>query len=193
MPVSAMEMSVGDEIMQIKLKIALVAAGFALASLPALAVDMPPDGTKNFSAPGDAPSYFTNETVPEPARVNHPETFDSQDEGIAPAAAEVGAAAPVRTEIGGFRRHAFAHRSAKHAAGGAKGHGGSTHVARTTSSSASRTAALRSNPRHANAATRSTSSAGSTGRTNTTKHARAGTRQHAALSVPPAMVRSSPA
>ncbi len=62
-------MTPGGEIMQIKLKIALAAAGFALATIPAFAVEMPTDGSKNFSTPADAPSYFSNEAVPEPARV----------------------------------------------------------------------------------------------------------------------------
>jgi hypothetical protein len=61
--------------MQIKLTIALVAATFALASYPAFAADMPVDGTKNFTAPGDAPSYFTNETAPASARVANQATF----------------------------------------------------------------------------------------------------------------------
>ncbi len=69
--------------MQIKLKIALVAAAFALVSFPAFAVDMPPDGTKNFNAPSDAPSYFSDETVPESARVNHQATFE-QPRGAGP-------------------------------------------------------------------------------------------------------------
>ncbi len=50
--------------MQIKLKIALAAIGFALATIPAFAVEMPTDGSKNFSTPVDAPSYFANEAVP---------------------------------------------------------------------------------------------------------------------------------
>ena len=61
--------------MQIKLKIALAVAGFALATIPAFAVEMPTDGSKNFSTPADAPSYFTNEAVPEPARVDHAADF----------------------------------------------------------------------------------------------------------------------
>ena len=69
-------LGVGGEIMQTRLKIALAAGGFALATIPAFAVEMPTDGSKNFSPPTDAPSYFTNETVPESARV------DRADAGI---------------------------------------------------------------------------------------------------------------
>src|SRR5215475_7742559 len=69
--------------MQIKVTIALVAAAFALASYPAFGADMPVDGTKNFTAPGGAPSYFANETVPASARVANQATF-TDDEVMAP-------------------------------------------------------------------------------------------------------------
>jgi len=69
----------GDDIMQIKLTIALVAAVFALTGSLAFAADMPADGTKNFTAPGDAPSYFANETVPASARVANQAAF-TEDE-----------------------------------------------------------------------------------------------------------------
>ena len=82
--------------MQNKLTIALVAATFALASYPAFAADMPVDGTKNFTAPGDAPSYFTNETAPASARVANQATF-TEDEVPAP---EVGQPATDRGGIG---------------------------------------------------------------------------------------------
>ena len=47
--------------MPVKLTKIWFAAMVALASLPALAADMPGSGTKNFIPGGDAPSYFTNE------------------------------------------------------------------------------------------------------------------------------------
>ena len=65
--------------MQIGLKIALAAAGFALATVPTFAVEMPTDGSKNFSPPADAPGYFANEAVPESARVANPATFTDED------------------------------------------------------------------------------------------------------------------
>jgi hypothetical protein len=70
--------------MQIKLKIALAAACFALGTIPAFAGEMPTDGSKNFSTPSDAPSYFTNETVPESARVDHATPFTSEDVAAVP-------------------------------------------------------------------------------------------------------------
>ena len=79
--------------MQTRLKIALAAAGFALATIPAFAAEMPTDGSKNFSPPSDAPSYFANETVPESARVDRAAAFDKEDAGIAATATPTAASA----------------------------------------------------------------------------------------------------
>ena len=152
--------------MQFKLKIALVAAGFALASFPAFAFDLPPDGTKNFSAPSEAPSYFSNETIPESDRVNHQATFDSQEVQESPSAPEVSQGATETEWRGG---HAY--RFARHAHGRYYGHAGSTHFARATSSGATN-AARQGYPASHGA------------RIYTPKHARVSTRQHAATKVP---------
>ncbi len=117
--------------MQIKLTIVFVIAAFALASFPAVAADMPADGTKNFSAPSDTPSYFTNEAVPESARVDHPVPFTSEDVAAAP---EVGPAYPSESEPGRHGKHAYAHKYSKHASGRSKGHGDSAHYGKATSS-----------------------------------------------------------
>src|SRR5438093_924809 len=104
--------------MQIKLTIALVAAAFALASYPVFAADMPVDGTKNFTAPGDAPSYFANETVPASARVANQATFTEVDDTTA-------SEEPVGTDR--VSKRASARKSTKHASGKSKGSGGSAH------------------------------------------------------------------
>ena len=152
--------------MQMKLKTALVAAGFALASYPAFAFDMPPDGTKNFSAPSDAPAYFANETVPESGRVNHQATFDSQDVTEPSSAPDVSQAV---TETRRYGRHATASGFARHAHGRYYGHGGSTHFAGGGPSTATHNT------------TRQGYSASHGG---APKHARIGTRQHAAVMLP---------
>jgi len=152
--------------MQIRLKIALVAAGFALASFPAFAFDLPPDGTKNFSAPNDAPSYFANETIPESDRVNHQATFDSQEVQESPSAPEVSQGATETEWRGG---HAY--RFARHAHGRYYGHAGSTHFARATSSGATNAARQGYTASHG-------------ARIYTPKHARVGTRQPAATKLP---------
>ena len=160
--------------MQFKLKIALVAAGFALASFPAFAFDLPPDGTKNFSAPGDAPSYFANETIPESGRVNHQATFDSQEVQESPSAPEVSQAA---TETEWRGRHATAYRFGRHAHSRYYGHGGSTHFARAMSSGATTVATFHSTARQGYPASHGN-------RIYSPKHARMGTRQHAATMLP---------
>ena len=161
--------------MQIKLTIALVAAVFALAGSLAFAADMPADGTKNFTAPGDAPSYFANETVPASARVANQATF-TEDEVPAP---EVGQPA---TDRGGKR--ASAHKSTKHASGKSKGSGGSAHYAKAPSSKSTRgEVAHTSGSRSASAAKVSGKSGApaASGKANTTKHAKSGIRQQAAV------------
>src|SRR6516162_8375455 len=91
--------------MQTRLKIALAAVGFALAASPTFAVEMPTDGSKNFSPPTDAPSYFTNETVPESARV------DRADAGIGVTTSHVGPAVSVGTDTTQYDRHTSTHQS----------------------------------------------------------------------------------
>ena len=106
--------------MQTMLKIALAAVGFALAAIPAFAVEMPTDGSKNFTSPTDAPSYFTSETLPESARVDRAASFDEDDAPEAGPAVSVGTA----------ERHTSPHRSARHSPGKSKGHGASAHYAK---------------------------------------------------------------
>jgi hypothetical protein len=179
-----MEMISGGEIMLIKLKIAVAAAAFALATIPAFAVEMPSDGSKNFSTPADAPSYFTNEAVPEPARVANPATFTSEDVAAAP---DVGQTSAVATEPERYGKHASAHRSTRHASSKSNGHGGSTRYAKSTWSKATRTAShstansTAGGNRSASATKavgKSTTTAGAASKAGPTKHARTGTRQH---------------
>ena len=107
--------------MQTMLNIALAAVGFALAAIPAFAVEMPTDGSKNFTSPTDAPSYFTSETLPESARIDRAASFDEED---------VGATTPDVRDTTQYDRHASTHRSARHSPGKSKGHGASAHYAK---------------------------------------------------------------
>jgi hypothetical protein len=160
--------------MQNKLTIALVAATFALASYPAFAADMPVDGTKNFTAPGDAPSYFTNETAPASARVANQATF-TEDEVPAP---EVGQPA---TDRGG--KHASARRSTKHASGKSKGSGGSAHYTKAPSSKSTRGEVVHTSGTRSASAAKGSGKSGTpaaAGKVNTTKHAKSSIRQQAA-------------
>ena len=163
--------------MQIKLKIALAAASFALATIPVFAGEMPTDGTKNFSTPTDAPSYFANETVPESARVDHATPFTSEDVAAVP---EDGPAVSGATETG-HARHASAHGSAKHSLGRSRGYARSTGTAALHSTAAHTTAGSRS--ASANGAGRGGTQAGAS-KPSTTRHARTGAGQHATAAPP---------
>jgi len=165
--------------MQTKVTIALVAAAFALASYPAFAADMPADGTKNFTAPGGAPSYFANETVPASARVANQATF-TDDEVTAP---EVGQSVADR---GGTRGSAG--KSTKRASGKSKGSSGSTYYVKASSSKLTPTAAARSTGSSAGAG-KSGMPAGAS-KANTTKHAKSSIRHQAAV-VPPRTAATS--
>jgi len=183
--------------MQIRLKIALAAACFALGTIPAFAGEMPTDGSKNFSTPNDAPSYFTNETVPESARVDHATPFTSEDVAAVP---EDGPAVSGATETGRHGRHASAYSSTKHSLGRSRGHSPSTRYGKATASKTTRTAALHSTATHTNAGNRSANTANGAGRggthagvskPSTTRHARTGTGQHATAAPPAEPSRTS--
>ena len=96
--------------MQTRLKIVLAAAGFALATIPAFAAEMPTDGSKNFSPPSDAPSYFANETVPESARVDRAAAFDKEDAGISRTTPDLGPA--VSADVVSIMNWSIAHEEA---------------------------------------------------------------------------------
>ena len=115
--------------MQTRLKTVLAAAGFALATLPAFAVEMPTDGSKNFSTPRDAPSYFTNEAVPESGPFDRAATFDEEDAGIGSTMPDVEPAVSAGTGTERHNRHAATHRSTRHSPGKSRGHRHPTHYA----------------------------------------------------------------
>jgi hypothetical protein len=158
---------------------------------------MPADGSKNFATPSDTPSYFTNESVPEPARVDRAASFDKEDAGIGATTPDVGPAVSVGTDTTRYDRHASTHGSARHSPGKSRGHGASTHYAKASTSKATRAGALHATASHTDAGSRSASAAKSAGRgggtqagaskPGTTKHARTNTRQHAAAMPPEAL------
>jgi len=170
--------------MQTRLKMGLAATGFALATIPAFAVEMPTDGSKNFSPPNDAPSYFANEAVPESARVANPATFTSEDVAAAPEDAPAVSGA-TETRHG---NHASGHKSTRHASARSGSHGAAPHYAKAASSKSTRGGAAHGTANQpttgswsaspSNSAGKSGTQAGA-GKTNPTKHAKSGNRQHA--------------
>jgi len=106
------------------------AAIVALASLPALADDMPGSGTKNFIPGGDAPSYFTNENgvVSGVAAVDETTSDDGVDQTLGSQRSET---APMHSARTTTQRHgglAASHRREKYSAANLTAKGRSAHV-----------------------------------------------------------------
>ena len=94
-----------------KLTIAFFASALAFASSPGLAVDLPDNGSKNFSPSDGTPTYFANEDVSVSARTADTSERDwSAVDAIAPGS-PVGHARSAH-------RAAGRHGSGRHATGG---------------------------------------------------------------------------
>jgi hypothetical protein len=116
--------------MPVKLTKIWFAAMVSLASLPALAADMPSSGTKNFIPGGDAPAYFTNENgaVSGVAAVDETTSDDGVDQTLGSPRSETG---PMRSAKATTRRHgglAASHRREKHSGANFTARGRSAHV-----------------------------------------------------------------
>jgi hypothetical protein len=119
---------VGD-LMPVKLTKIWFAAMVALASLPALADDMPGSGTKNFTPGGDAPAYFTNENgaVSGVAAVDEATSDDGVDQTLgSPRIAPMNSARTMTRRHGGLTA---SHRREKYSAVNFTVRGRSAHVA----------------------------------------------------------------
>jgi hypothetical protein len=117
--------------MPVKLTKIWFAAMVGLASLPALAADMPGSGTKNFTPGGDAPSYFTNENgaVTGVAAVDETTSDDGVDQTLGSPRSET---APMHSARTMTRRHgglAASHRRGKYSAANFTARGRSAHIA----------------------------------------------------------------
>ena len=139
-----------------KTMIAFFSAALALACCPAIAANMPPDGSKNFSPPGDTPAYFANEDVAVSGRVaDTTAVFDSADDAAAAAVqAETGYAPSVHARKGRHSKFGAAHGSAQHGLGKVKGQAGSTRFATARISPVERGAAKPNMAKHSKASAR---------------------------------------
>ena len=100
----------------LKLTITFLAGALAFACLPALAVELPDYGSKNFNPSDETPSYFANEAAPVSARTadTTPRDWSAVDE-MAPARP-----ASYR-HSGQHGRYAVGQRSGRYAAGRSAG------------------------------------------------------------------------
>ena len=113
----------------LKLKITFLAGALAFACLPALAVELPDYGSKNFNPSGDTPSYFANEAAPVSARTADTTQGDwSAVDEMAPAGRAFEGTRSAHGHRGSHGRYAVAQTSGRHGSGR---YGGK--AARTTS------------------------------------------------------------
>ena len=102
----------------LKLTITFLVGAITFASLPALAVELPDYGSKNFSPPGDTPSYFANETAPVSSRTadTTPRDWSAVDE-MAPARASFEGSRSVHGHRRHHGRYPVVQNSGRHGAG----------------------------------------------------------------------------
>ena len=102
----------------LKLTITFLAGALSLACLPALAVELPDYGSKNFSPSGDTPSYFANEAAPVSARTADTTQGDwSAVDEMAPARPAFEGTRSAHGHRGRHGRYAVAQTSGRHGAG----------------------------------------------------------------------------
>jgi hypothetical protein len=103
----------------LKLTITFLAGALAFACLPAIAVELPDYGSKNFSPSGDTPSYFANEAAPVSTRTADTTQGDwSAVDEMAPARSNFeGTRSAQGRHRGGHGRYAVAQTSGRHGAG----------------------------------------------------------------------------
>jgi hypothetical protein len=105
-----------------KLTITILAGALAFVGLPAFAFDLPDSGSKNFSPPGDTPSYFSNEAAPVSARTADTTPRDwSAVDALVP---EQPATDSVHQASRRYGKYASAARSGKHASSKASHYSG---------------------------------------------------------------------
>jgi len=154
----------------LKLRVILLAGALAVATVPALAIDLPDYGSKNFSPSGDTPSYFANEAAPVSARTADTTQHDwSAVDEMAATEQNFEGTRSAYTDGGRHGRYSVAHRPSRHTAGK---YGGTTRSVRASAAGgyAGKTA-------HNSAAqTRNVSAA----RTTTAKHGKPGARHASA-------------
>lgn len=128
-----------------KLTIAFLGGALAFAAFPAVAIDLPDYGSKNFSPSGDTPSYFTNETAPVSARTADATASDwSAVDTIAPASSAAASAPALHTSAVRQDKSASTARSGRHTLGKARGSAHATGAAKANAARAAGTASQHS-------------------------------------------------
>jgi hypothetical protein len=131
---------VGEHLMLYRLMIAGLSGALALAGVPALALDLPDTGSKNFSPGNDTPTHFANESVPVSARTADTTASDfSAEEAAAPVPSVVRPSASAHPTTARHGKYASAQKSAKHTSRKGRGHNHPARAATANSGKSVRT------------------------------------------------------
>ena len=174
-----------------KLTVAFLIGALALGGLPAVALDLPDYGSKNFSPAGDTPAYFTNEAAPVAARTadTTPKDWSAVDATVPAGSPEV-SSTPSRSHAGRHGKHLSAQRSGKHSLDRPRG---GNQVTRSAESGGSRSAAAsRTPPWEAGSRSMARGAPVSAAKSPTVKHGKAVARHAgAAAKYPAAMLENA--
>jgi hypothetical protein len=136
-----MEGTGGGHQMLNQLMTAVIAGALAVVSLPALALDLPDSGSKNFSPGTGTPTHFVNESVPVSARTADTTASDfSAEEAAAPIPSVARPAASAHSSTARHGKYASAQKSGGHGSGTMKGNSHLPRVAKASGGKAVRTA-----------------------------------------------------
>jgi hypothetical protein len=179
-----------------RLMTAVLIGAFGLASLPALALDLPDSGSKNFSPGNDTPTHFANESVPVSARTADTTASDfSAEEAAAPIPSVVRPTASAHRSTARHGKYASAQKSAKHTSGKSRGNnhsarGATAHRRESAYHSSARAGAAGKRPASVEKSVRvagggSKSVTPSAANTATAKHGKAGARHVGVVTADP--------
>jgi hypothetical protein len=178
-----MEARVGEDSMLYRLMTAVLIGAFGLASLPALALDLPDSGWKNFSPGNDTPTHFANESVPVSARTADTTASDfSAEEAAAPVPSVARPAASAHPNTARHGKSVSARKSAKHTSGKSRGNNSALVYHSPAQARAAGKASVEKSVRAAGARSGSKRMTPGATKSATAKHGKAGAR-HARVAV----------
>jgi hypothetical protein len=181
-----MEARVGEDSMLYRLMTAVLIGAFGLASLPALALDLPDSGSKNFSPGNDTPTHFANESVPVSARTADTTASDfSAEEAAAPVPSVARPAASAHPNTARHGKFVSARRSAKHTSGKSRGNKSALVYHSPAQARAAGKASVEKSAKAAGARSGSKSMTPGATKSATAKHGKAGARHVAVVIADP--------
>jgi hypothetical protein len=165
-----------------RLMTAVLIGALGFANLPALALDLPDSGSKNFSPGNDTPAHFANESVPVSARTADTTASDFSAEEAAAPAPSVARPASAHPNTARHGKFVSARKSAKHTSTKSRGNNSALIYHSPSQARAAGKASVEKSVRAAGARSGSKSMTPGATKSATAKHGKAGAR-HARVAV----------